>query len=673
MVKTQIKLSFSNLLSKPKPTKPPKPTTKIISDPTNLQHLHNINFNSENISETLLNTTNQELHPSHTDNSTRSSLINSKLKINDIQSISSSGQIIVKNSTGQSGAQNLAPLATSNLPHPANSANKSNLQTPKSDVSLSVITSNLESKMTETTILPKEQNSGLKSPWRRFRKHHKSGEQSSQTPIIINNLLSSTHIPHESSKISSQNHHAQNYNFNKYHPASSDFHTSSKNLSSTQNFSQKKKVFGCPLSQCEMSANFPHVPKFIVLCCSNIENSGMDQQGIYRVPGNDSLKKKLIEELNESGLINATDTRFNDTNLCASLLKEFLRDLPDCLITDLEYKNFIKISKIINDSERILATKQQLKILPSHNFATLAYLCSHLNKLSLRVQYNKMTVENLATIFAPSVFSGKNQSQQKFLEDIKDINQHYKLLKDMIVNFKFYFFEEAEQQRLEQQGSQDQVNPSADPVPASTTSHTPLTETMPEYSTSNSILEDKSNDISFNYTSVSVTTENGSKTPNSLDFLTDSSNPNHHPQKLNGAQNQLKNYTTRELLSEPLQEDSLNLLLEQCKKLEDSQNKSANSLENLGKPPKGSNTLKHGYSDKSERSSKINNINVKNIFKRISSPSSDKKLVWKERTKEIIGVRQVLKFRICVLATGQEKSGETGFLAGFLVGFLTGL
>ena len=435
-----------------------------------------------------------------------------------------------------------------------------------------------------------------KKAWQRIKKHLR--------PLTHNNGTTNTQQSSNNLLINSDVQEHLNDQNGEYPPSS--------NLSSSGPTS--KSTFGNFIQNCQMSTDFPFVPKIIVVCCNSVEQNGLAQQGIYRVPGNDSIKKKMMEEINSSGKIDESDERFQDTNLAASLLKEFLRDLPDALITNAEYSNFIKVSKIVDDSERLVKTKEAIEKLPIHNKKTLAFLTRHLKKLSNHVETNKMTVENLATIFAPSLFQCKNQSQQKFLEDIKDINQQYRLLKCIILNVEYYFGEaslsEASQgnaipQQVLLNDISSLVNPSL-----GTVEHTPATTTNTSFS---NVLDDSSNNILL-----------GCQTPGSDEILSGtpefsrkselSSNNESQNNLLNGlasantTQNLLNsNVSNGSLLNntDPLQETSLHLLLQgaaaaqQAAQVSTSNGKKNSSM-----------------------------LDVKTIIKKISSPNSDKR-IWK--------------------------------------------
>ncbi|KAK2561195.1 Rho GTPase-activating protein 21 [Acropora cervicornis] len=116
---------------------------------------------------------------------------------------------------------------------------------------------------------------------------------------------------------------------------------------------------------------------------------------LIRVPGNSAAVNALQEELNNRGIENVCleDEKWHDINNITSLLKLFLRKLPEGLVTADLYEGFIEASK----------KEDGVQELPDHNFETLKYLVNHLKMVSDNCDKNKMEVRNLAIMFGPTV------------------------------------------------------------------------------------------------------------------------------------------------------------------------------------------------------------------------------------------------------------------------------
>lgn len=100
---------------------------------------------------------------------------------------------------------------------------------------------------------------------------------------------------------------------------------------------------GVPLSLCPISDKNKYVPFIMARCTEIVETRGLAIVGIYRIPGNTAAITALTELVNK-GFDEQTlnDPRWDDVNVVSSLLKSFLRRLPEALIPNDMYKHFIE-------------------------------------------------------------------------------------------------------------------------------------------------------------------------------------------------------------------------------------------------------------------------------------------------------------------------------------------
>lgn len=99
---------------------------------------------------------------------------------------------------------------------------------------------------------------------------------------------------------------------------------------------------GVPLALCPISEKNKYVPFILARCTEIVETRGLAIVGIYRIPGNTAAISALTELVNK-GFDEQTlsDPRWEDVNVVSSLLKLFLRRLPEALIPNDMYKHFI--------------------------------------------------------------------------------------------------------------------------------------------------------------------------------------------------------------------------------------------------------------------------------------------------------------------------------------------
>lgn len=180
----------------------------------------------------------------------------------------------------------------------------------------------------------------------------------------------------------------------------------------------------------------PQVPRLVITCVKHLEDFGLHSEGIFRK----SASKKRVRQLRESF---DNDINFElDNQVCphdvATLLKEFLRDLPEPLLCRRLYQPFVNTQKIRNRRLQFEAISYLVQVLPVPHRDTLHYLLKFLAKVarfaedikSIRgdviLEGNKMDSNNLATVFAPNilhnVIPGQGTTEQEVEERLDVIN-----------------------------------------------------------------------------------------------------------------------------------------------------------------------------------------------------------------------------------------------------------
>lgn len=88
------------------------------------------------------------------------------------------------------------------------------------------------------------------------------------------------------------------------------------------------------------------VPLLVSRCTQIVETKGLSIVGIYRIPGNTAAISALTEQVNR-GFDDQTlnDPKWDDVNVVSSLLKLFIRSLPDALLPNDMYGHFIEVDK----------------------------------------------------------------------------------------------------------------------------------------------------------------------------------------------------------------------------------------------------------------------------------------------------------------------------------------
>lgn len=158
----------------------------------------------------------------------------------------------------------------------------------------------------------------------------------------------------------------------------------------------KTKVFGVPFDR--TSHQIPPVIRRVV---EYFDHHGVEIEGLFRISGGFNEVQRLIAEFDEGNspdLIACVD----DPHVCASLLKQYLRELPEPLLTFELYDCFLASASV---PEEVLGDtiRKVLTMLPMSHRIILKYLVSFLCRVSQSQDINKMTPANIAIVFAPNL------------------------------------------------------------------------------------------------------------------------------------------------------------------------------------------------------------------------------------------------------------------------------
>ncbi|CAK1595974.1 unnamed protein product [Parnassius mnemosyne] len=94
---------------------------------------------------------------------------------------------------------------------------------------------------------------------------------------------------------------------------------------------------------------------------------------------------------------------YRDVHVVASVLKSYLRELPEPLLTYRLYENFINASRQPSEQTRLNSVWDAIHLLPPANYQNLRYLIKFLSALTQNQGTNKMTPSNLAIVIAPNL------------------------------------------------------------------------------------------------------------------------------------------------------------------------------------------------------------------------------------------------------------------------------
>ncbi|XP_024242324.1 rho GTPase-activating protein 22 isoform X1 [Oncorhynchus tshawytscha] len=157
-------------------------------------------------------------------------------------------------------------------------------------------------------------------------------------------------------------------------------------------------------------------PLLVEQCVDFIKERGLDEEGLFRMPGQANLVKDLQEafDCGDKPLFDSN----TDVHTVASLLKLYLRELPEPVVPFSKYEDFLSCAQLLakDVEEGVQELVKQVSYLPPANYNLLKYICMFLDEVQSHANKNKMSVQNLATVFGPNILRPKMEDPVAIME-----------------------------------------------------------------------------------------------------------------------------------------------------------------------------------------------------------------------------------------------------------------
>ncbi|XP_070962606.1 rho GTPase-activating protein 22-like isoform X1 [Oncorhynchus clarkii lewisi] len=157
-------------------------------------------------------------------------------------------------------------------------------------------------------------------------------------------------------------------------------------------------------------------PLLVEQCVDFIKERGLDEEGLFRMPGQANLVKDLQEafDCGDKPLFDSN----TDVHTVASLLKLYLRELPEPVVPFSKYEDFLSCAQLLakDVEEGVQELVKQVSNLPPANYNLLKYICMFLDEVQSHANKNKMSVQNLATVFGPNILRPKMEDPVAIME-----------------------------------------------------------------------------------------------------------------------------------------------------------------------------------------------------------------------------------------------------------------
>ncbi|KAF8941016.1 hypothetical protein BGZ58_003153 [Dissophora ornata] len=158
------------------------------------------------------------------------------------------------------------------------------------------------------------------------------------------------------------------------------------------------------------------IPSFVDDSISAMRNMDMSVEGVFRKNGNIRRLKELSEIIDKDPA--AVNLSEENPVQVAALLKKFLRDLPDPLLTFKLHRLFVVSQKMEDEEVRKMILHLTCCLLPKPNRDSMEAVCLFLRWVASFSHVDeetgsKMDLHNLATVITPNVLYSKSKDPIK--------------------------------------------------------------------------------------------------------------------------------------------------------------------------------------------------------------------------------------------------------------------
>ncbi|XP_052266116.1 rho GTPase-activating protein 44-like isoform X4 [Dreissena polymorpha] len=192
-----------------------------------------------------------------------------------------------------------------------------------------------------------------------------------------------------------------------------------------------KPVYGMALEE-HLRCTNRDIAQVIEACVCYLLECGIEEEGLFRIAGMANKVKKLKASFDAG--FDLDDTTDIDPHTVASALKQYLRELPEPLLTFQKFPEFMAAAQLPAE-QRLQALWVAVDHLPKPNYDNFRYLVKFLSKLREKSDINKMTPGNIAIVIGPNLIWSEGDSGQNMMN-----TGILSLITELIVQHADWFF-----------------------------------------------------------------------------------------------------------------------------------------------------------------------------------------------------------------------------------------
>ncbi|KAL9647422.1 hypothetical protein ABK040_006785 [Willaertia magna] len=211
------------------------------------------------------------------------------------------------------------------------------------------------------------------------------------------------------------------------------------NLNKKEKVKEEKQLFGVPLVEVmkrKRELNRDVIPNMCIDLFNFVEQKGLQTEGIFRLAG-EVIGMNYLKKLYDNGKKHIDlaqlilNKEIKDIHVVAGVLKMYIRELPEPLLTHNLYEKFLDFTSWDEEScqnEIINGLTDLIKQIPIEHICLLDKLLTFLSKIADHSNENKMTVSNISIVFGVNILKSSDSSPMKMAKDSSAVNRCFELL-----------------------------------------------------------------------------------------------------------------------------------------------------------------------------------------------------------------------------------------------------
>ncbi|KAI7849537.1 hypothetical protein BDC45DRAFT_271959 [Circinella umbellata] len=175
------------------------------------------------------------------------------------------------------------------------------------------------------------------------------------------------------------------------------------------------------------------IPCIVQNCILALLKMDMSLEGVFRKNGNIRELNELCDAINQN---NQNTNYLNETPIqLAALLKRYLRELPEPLLTFKLYNLLITSTKVETEDKAKMILHMACCMLPKTHRDTMQLLFLFLRWVATFHDTNKMDIGNLARVIAPTIFYSPTASKELVEERQRGAREEIRVV-EMLIRYQ---------------------------------------------------------------------------------------------------------------------------------------------------------------------------------------------------------------------------------------------